>query len=509
MNLFRTRPSLVIGFICVAAILAIFFSGRALQMDTILHARHTLFSLPAAISFLYHGGGGYAALAQVADIFAAAYPNVTDATLQAAMHATEIDHGKLLYVPSDDKGTIDLVVLSFVLFGPHITSLYYGFFVLLGISAAGFAWQFRREPDALGALAVYLLSLLACTPVFAITRELYSFDNPRVFGVLAAMPALHIIFSLGRRITPGGVALCVLQSLLLVECLHNRATDIWAIIAVTVLAAVASIRLRSPRPAWPAAIALCALALFFAFQHVTYDAAYFTTKGRAHLFWHNVGMGFGVDPYFTEKYGIAISDTTMQDLVVRKAAELGGPALVLQIFGEKIGAVGIADDVVRYEQVAKDVVIQMAQENPAETAKLFAFYKPRLLFRTVLWSAGLYPQNLEKLDILDQVGSITPADERAAKGIYLRPLSIPALIGIILLALCGLRPRLQLPLFIMLGCSLIAPLVVYPAIHTLGPSLLLITMIIQMAALSVFTLAIRAAKRLQARNSPRAFSGRA
>src|ERR1700716_973515 len=146
MGLFPTRSSVVIGLICIVAIIGVFCAGRALQMDTILHARHTIHSLPAAISFLYHGGGGYAAFGQVADIIIKDYPNVSDATLQAAIDLTGVDHSKLVYVASDDKGTIDLAGLSFWLFGPHLTSLYYGVFVLLGISVAGFWWQFRREP---------------------------------------------------------------------------------------------------------------------------------------------------------------------------------------------------------------------------------------------------------------------------------------------------------------------------------------------------------------------------
>jgi hypothetical protein len=502
MSLFPTRSSLVIAVICVVALVGVFLSGRALQMDTILHARHTLFSLPAAISFIYHGGGGYAALAEVAQTIVKDYPNVTDATLQAAINLTGIDHSKLYYVASDDKGTVDLAVLSLWLFGPHITSLYYGFFVLLGISVGGFWWQFRGEPDALGALAIYLLGLWACTPALAITRELYSFDNARVIGVLAVIPALHIIFSFGRSATPGVVALCVLQSLLLVECLHNRATDVWAFFAIAVMAAIAVIRARSLRPVWPVAVVLCILGLFLGFQRMAYDPAYFSTRGRAHLFWHNAGMGFGLDPYFAEKYKISISDPAMSALVERKAKELGGSALVHQIFGDSPGSTGIAEDVVKYEEVGKAAVIQMARENKLETLKLFLIYKPRLLIRTLLWTAGLYPHDLKQLEILDQIGSIATVEERAAKDIYLRPFRIPSLVGIILLALLDVRPRLQLPLWIMLGCSLIAPWAVYPAIHTLGASLLLITMICQSAALWAFVWAVQAVRRRRSGFAP-------
>jgi hypothetical protein len=240
---------------------------------------------------------------------------------------------------------------------------------------------------------------------------------------------------------------------------------------------------------------LCVLALFLGFQRVAYDEAYFTTRGRAHLFWHNAGMGFGLDPYFAQKYGISISDPAMSALVERKAKELGGPALVHQIFGDSPGSTGVAEDVVRYEEVGKDVVIQMALENKIETLKLFFFYKPRLLVRTLLWTAGLYPHDLKQLEILDQIGSIATVDERIAKDIYLRPFQIPALIGIMLLALLDVRPRLLLPLSIMLGCSLIAPMAVYPAIHTLGASLLLITMLCQATALWAFTFAVQAIKR--------------
>jgi len=96
----------------------------------------------------------------------------------------------------------------------------------------------NRLAKAPGASAVEAIEMVTIVVGVGATRGWRStwIGTASGFGVLAVIPALHIIFSFGRRMTPRVVALCVVQSLLLVECLHNRATDVWAFFAIAAMA---------------------------------------------------------------------------------------------------------------------------------------------------------------------------------------------------------------------------------------------------------------------------------
>jgi hypothetical protein len=471
--------------VALAAFAGCFLSGIHYRFDETLHARLSFYALPAAISVLHHGAPfDHTALAQVADLFFAAHPHVTDETIHRAIEMRDIDASRILLVPADDKGAIDLAILSLFLFGPHVASLYYGAFLLLGISAAVFAAQFRREPEALSLLALYLLALWCCVPVFALTKELYSFDNPRVFGVLAVLPTLHLARMIGRRATIGAAALCAVQILLLLECLQVRSTEIWAFLAIGSLALWTLARRRSLAVAWPGFAAGAGLLLLTLYQSATYNPAYFSTDLRGRLFWHNVGIGFALHPKLAQKYHLTLSDN-FWTLVHAKAQETGGDALVQAVFGDKKQPewTGIARDAGAYERLARSVVFDIVRANPRQTAELFLVYKPRLLVRTALWAAGLYPDDYEKLYIRDQLGSLTPPEERRRNHVYWRPFSLPALLALGLLAFAG---RVIVPwstLGVILLCSLIAPAATYPAIHTLAVPFVAATMLLQAAAL--------------------------
>jgi hypothetical protein len=114
----------VIILIGLAATFGTAWTGHNFRMDTTVYARNV--SMPVAISWLYHGGSGYTAFQQVAD--ALSEKGLGEKSLQEMVQLDNIDRSRLEYIPADDKGRVDFAVFSFALFGPHIYSLYLGFF---------------------------------------------------------------------------------------------------------------------------------------------------------------------------------------------------------------------------------------------------------------------------------------------------------------------------------------------------------------------------------------------
>src|SRR5205823_4152208 len=118
---------------------------------------HAFYSLPCAVSRLYFGSHGYVILRDVAEIFIAANPNVSNATLQQAL-STHPDPDRLMLFPADDKGDADFATLSLMVFGPRVEGLYYTWFVLFAIPITIFVAIYWREPSRLAALAVLVLA---------------------------------------------------------------------------------------------------------------------------------------------------------------------------------------------------------------------------------------------------------------------------------------------------------------------------------------------------------------
>lgn len=483
------RRNLIL-LVCLAATVATFLDGLSLAVDTTVHVRHSFYSIPAAISFLSHGGGGYTAYADLAELFVENHPDITNKLIARAVGLTSLDKSQLLFIPADDKGSIDFVVASFLVFGARLESLYYGFFALLGLSAGLYAWQFRRNDMALVTLAVILLSLYATTGVLPITKELHSFHNPRVLGTLAIIPFVHLSYLMLLRVpfSVPAILSAVVQAALVVEAVHIRSTEAWAVLALLPVAALLVLRRpRSPRHLWPAAIVAVCLIALFSYQRAAYHPDYFSTKGQGRVFWHNVGIGFSLHPALAEKYDLAVDDLSMVNLVHRHAAAVGGPELVQTIFGAaEPGYKGVADDLVLYERMARDVVIGIVRDHPLDTLTLFLWIKPKLLLKNLLWAAGLYPDNYDALHIAGQIGSIAAPEARVHQQIYYSPMTWATLLGLAALTLLAPTAAFApaaIVLVIGLAVSLLPGFVTYPLIHTLAIPLVLISALFHVFAL--------------------------
>ena len=155
--------------------------------------------------------------------------------------------GSLLTTVYDDMGEVDYYKLSFALFGMKIESLFYTFFLLLGLSAFVFILAFRDN--------IYALSVVLCT-LFAFYVELHLaiFDQvatPTFFGMrhastLALVPMWFFAFLLLFPRRPSGwlVAGALLELAILILAWRIRGSVTWMLIFLFLISVVLVVHRR-------------------------------------------------------------------------------------------------------------------------------------------------------------------------------------------------------------------------------------------------------------------------
>src|SRR5206468_4088394 len=129
---------------------------------------------------------------------------------------------------------------------------------------------------------------------------------------------LHLIFTMidGQRLTLPRLLAVLLQSALIALSIDVRSTEWWQVLAI---AGVVAWLVARRRPAvavlWPCAVLALALMGLDIYQRAAVDPIYEKTQLRHRIFWHNVGIGFALNPTLAHKYNLFIDDGPMTLLV--------------------------------------------------------------------------------------------------------------------------------------------------------------------------------------------------
>ena len=496
------RRALLLVLIVLAAG-ATLAAGRQLGMADRVTTRHSYYAIPYAISRLYFGAHGYLILGDVAEVFQDAHPNVTNETLQRAI-ALQPRRDRIMLFPADDKGDADFVTLSFLIFGLDLAGLYWTWFLLYAVPIAIFVAAFWREPARLAAVCVLLLAIYAGFFALPLTNELFSIHNPRSFGIVSLVAVLHLSFAMidRQRLTAGRLAAAAAQAAFIAFSIHVRTTEAWQLIALAGLAAVLWMKDHSRdgvRALWPAAVALAVFAGLELFQRASFDRVYTATHIQRRIFWHNVGIGFALNPALAKQYDLTVDDMPMIQLIRRRLVETNRAGELNDVFmppgQENYRYNGIAKDYVRYEQLAREVVLSIVWHNKLRALETFVVDKPRLLFRQLAWAVGFGAYSVDELYLAGQIGSLPTDQARRDQGIYLRLFAPLAWAGVIAAVWLGGVPRAR-DYAILAGlaawlcaASLLPVLLAYPIISALGVSLVTVPFF----GLSILALAVHAA----------------
>jgi hypothetical protein len=305
-----------------------------------------LFAVGTAITQMDHGGYGYAlsgvvetiltngGLTADAKILARLGVEFPDNLRDPALINAAIDKAARFKWPfnpeeairgsgGDDLGFVDYVRLSFLVFGSKIQSLYYTYFLIFGGSAAVFLWTFRSRPALLMLLVITCVAQIGLLSSNLVSvNNLGSIADSRFLGILAIVPGLHLGCLILDRLPPsfGNVGLAVVQSIILVFAVWIRASAVWVILAVAVLAVFVAMRgllkrrLELPR-IWAAGVLFAVLASHMVWLTMALHPIY-KSGGEIshHVFWHSIFYQLQFHPRWNEKYAASYDFATADEL---------------------------------------------------------------------------------------------------------------------------------------------------------------------------------------------------
>jgi hypothetical protein len=388
--------------------------------------------------------------------------------------ANDHDHGTRLMV-WDDKGHVDLLRMSFRLFGLHRQSVYYTYFLILGMPMCVYAALFFRSRAHLFVLLAVLVTLYVTAPILVLNDQVYSLTEQRFFSVVGVVPVLTVLLVMSEaRLSLGAVLAVLFQVAMLAFVYHGRNDSLWQPIAIVVAVPLFWWRLRGCFPkgrlavglAWPLVLLAAAFYGLDRYKHHAFNPLYFQEGRDSHLYTHNLIMGLSYDPRLAAAYDLAVDDNKVIRFVGRRMVARGELKVVDDAFPVFV------QDSNRYSQELRAGMFDIVKTHPVECV-LSVLYKARPIVREFAYIAGYAGAN----PIAVQSGHVfMPEHERQARGLYYRPFRPMALLCLVagaVLAL-GARPidwrNIRLTAFMIWVGGLLVPVSSIPMMYILGPT---------------------------------------
>jgi hypothetical protein len=285
----------------------------------------------------------------------------------------------------NELGYADYMYLGFLLFGVHMSSLYYLYFTLLGVSCLLFVSAYRRSPFLMLLLTTYLAGLFFLQDyAVALGIQGLTLVNSRLFEALALLPALHIFLAIWQRAPLRLTAFLPVayQAALLLLLAACRTTVWWQIGLIFVVSA--SLTLAGLRrghshgksrwaPLWPAMVAAVLLVMHVTTIHVV-AAPRYATEPKIHVIWHEVLIGLlGASPelqrlYLGKEYGITFDDELAYFAVVSDLnARNDKSSPIAFIHDGRIDLDASISDI-EYERLQREVAFKIVRDHPSAVA---------------------------------------------------------------------------------------------------------------------------------------------
>jgi hypothetical protein len=316
-------------------------------------------------------------------------------------------------IGGNEKGEAAYYYWAFRIFGIHITSLWYLYFVLLGVSVVAFFAAFWRSTFCTLLLMVYLIGHLYMLDV-ASASPFQTVHNSRFLPVLALLPSMHLMLLSLRRVAPyfGAMTLAAIQAFLLFFVIFSRLEAVWQLVAVLVVSAMAPplwklVRLSwSPNAfpsivgqivpnAWPAILVIIGGLGFALYQQVALDRVAYATETRTHTFWDPLLVGtISASDQLTELYGMGeppYSDTMGYFIARRDVMERNDTTSSIAVVqnGIVIGTFAM-NNMGEFDSVLRHVFFQMASAHPWLVLKSFVYDKPLAELQKILVAKDLF-----------------------------------------------------------------------------------------------------------------------
>lgn len=382
---------------CMLIVLAVFLfagclvSATRLGMTENVHLRYTAHAFPSVLSHLNYGlPWDYTAYEGVTAFLVNNRENSN-----ALEDATKlVDYNReLRFFPFDDKGYADLALLGFKIFGTKVSSVFWAYVLLLGISLAAFILAYRKDIVGLILMNVVLSGIYVSIPAFPVSAELGSITNPRAIGMLSFLALAHVIYLsfTVRKVTVVDILTALPQCMLVSFVIFVRSPEIWqaGIISATCVCALV-VRRRLHHPTIGPLIGLVAIIVCITglglYQRTFFHPSYFDKYGQTRLMWHNVGIAFALNPTLAKTYNFRVSDGAMFNLVAERARTAG---IYDDVFTDQDKVLfNPIKDFVKYDNLARDAVLDIASKHPWQVLNTFILYKPYYIVKTFMSAIG-------------------------------------------------------------------------------------------------------------------------
>ena len=389
---------------------------RAVALEIHTHPpRWVIEAIPAALSELYfRHPHRYTILTSVRERFYSRMPerNATAREINTAIRRVgEIRPGRAggpyTLLGPDDKGIVDLIRISFQLFGFRAESVTAIYFVILLASCLVYVVAFWRSTSRLLLLAAFLAMLYLTLPMVTYNAQLTSILALRAMPVLSMVACLHcLLFMAGSlKERPGAfqIVLVAAQVALLAFTMHLRTTTLWQIITIVgfgvVVLLVASVRrIGVATVAWRwtglavgATISLT-VAGYVGLQ--VYQAATLPEEYRrgdqiaTRVFWHNIFSGLAYHPSFSERYQLRVDDASIFAAARDYLAETDRYDVWLAMGGEDAEEFQ-ALNFTKYDLIAREMFFARCTTYLRECTEAMVYYKPVSLIGNLAWLYGL------------------------------------------------------------------------------------------------------------------------
>jgi hypothetical protein len=315
----------------------------------------------------------------------------------------------LVIHPMNDQGMIDFTRGAFWLFGIDVRSLYYFFFLLVGISGSLFVASHWRSYHACVLLFACMCAIYGFMPSVVLDdSQLLSVANYRFLSTLGIIPLFHILLFMLRPTSPirwTDLAALVGQAALLVFVYSIRSTAVWALATLSLVfaaliagPAMHAWRSRSlvipVQAATRCAIMMVFLAILLGVSGIRsiYLSPSCGVTLNTHPMWHNVFLGLTLGPKWRVRFGAAEYENADGDLAAYVAAKKYAQAHGLPYQTEptiwvppQTGSVMSAPMPFGswqvYEGVMRAAFFEFALRHPGYVFQNFFIYKPLLFSR--------------------------------------------------------------------------------------------------------------------------------
>ena len=514
IELFRSpRIVLVLGLLLVGLAFGLNVEqGLALKLDRTAPVWVADAIPPALSGILFHHDKRYTTLTAVNQAFYRGLPAPRTApTIDAAIAAVASIHDPIdrsyVLLGNDDKGIVDFVEGAFRIFGLRTSSVFKGYFLLLGLSCVAYLLAYGARPAPVLALTSFLVMHALTMPALTFNAQLESPWALRAIPILSMVACLHgLLFGWYGKIRFGALALLVFQVAIMMFLIHTRTPTLWQMMTIVIASLIAvaanilkgrvNLRNIGPGKLWIAPVVCLAIGYggLIVYRTVAFPAEYHHGEQIVtRVTWHNIFSGFALDPPFAKRFGLRIDDVSVIRATGAYLREQGRAADWVALGGTSpnFRAIRWAP----YDRAVRDMVIDRCSQYKLDCLKTFFWYKPVALQGTLAWIYGLrkLPPNADVF-VSPEIGSvvrdqiIAATRQMDAAGLRANPFGLPTLL---LLPFVGLlagsswqESRLTLLAIGALAIGSTTPSIIgYPAPHAVAEPAIAFAMLLQVSVI--------------------------